>query len=465
MQPFHKKANTGAPLSFGEGKGLPAETAGVRVILYSPQTLPSIGGLQYVVHYWAEALSKKGYQVTVISETPEQPNAPSKPQRGDSPIRGVQPYDDEKEKEGQPQRGDSPIRGVQPHDPTHQPYDPTHQPYDPTHQPHHPTYHPHTHPHHPTISADDALPPPSGGGSGWGPLILRNTPFRQQVAAMRAADKVIMFNVSLKGIPAWLLSGKALYLSHHTALWYDGGSRPWQQRLKQWVANYMAKKNCACSGYIASLYKSCEVIYSPFRSDVFTPGTTPRIPGSILFAGRLVSDKGADLLLEACAILKAKRIAFSLTIVGDGPDREKLIALAEQLKIYRINASAEISSEPVSPLAGGPGGAGSLPQPHLVRLMQTSQIMVVPSRMEPMGMVVAEGLACGCRMVVSNQGGMPEVGGPFCHYFESGNPAALAAAIETALTNPLRIDADDLHAHLQQFTIDHSVAKLEEWLK
>jgi glycosyltransferase involved in cell wall biosynthesis len=345
---------------------------------------------------------------------------------------------------------------------------------------------------------------------------------------MRKADKIIMFNVSLKGMPAWLLSGKALYLSHHTALWYDGGPRPWQQRLKQWVANHLAKKNCACSGYIASLYQSCEVIYSPFRSDVFTPGNLPRIPGSILFAGRLVSDKGADLLLEACAILKAKGITFSLTIVGDGPDRQKLIALAEERKVYKNNPSqankdvslskvaevnipgnigakqdcppsSKIVKEPVSPLAGGLGGAvfpaeaevpgeafspfaqdfppsskivkepvsplaGGAPQPELVRLMQTHEVLVVPSRMEPMGMVVAEGLACGCRMVVSNQGGMPEVGGRFCHYFESGNAAALADALETAFTSPLPVNTDDVHAHLHHFTIEHSVAKLEKWL-
>jgi glycosyltransferase involved in cell wall biosynthesis len=280
---------------------------------------------------------------------------------------------------------------------------------------------------------------------------------------MRKADRIIMFNVSLKGMPAWLLSGKALYLSHHTALWYENGPRPWQQRLKQWVANYMANKNCACSGYIASLYKSCEVIYSPFRSDVFVPGTAPRIPGSILFAGRLVSDKGADLLLEAFALLQKapssphthtgsplKRESEgqpTLTLAGSGPD----LPLLEQ-KVKSLGISRQVHF------------TGSLLQSELVRLMQTSQIMVVPSRMEPMGMVVAEGLACGCSMVVSNQGGMPEVGGNFCHYFESGNPVALAAALQKAFTNPLPVNAQELEAHLQQFTIKHSVAKLEDWL-
>jgi glycosyltransferase involved in cell wall biosynthesis len=340
---------------------------------------------------------------------------------------------------------------VQPYDgQTHQPYDPKKETPESTSQP---------------VNTSTCQPDYT---------ILRNISLLQQVAAMRMADKIIMFNVSLKGMPAWLLSGKALYLSHHTALWYDGGPRPWRQRLKLWVANHMAKKNCACSSYIASLYKSCEVIYSPFRSDVFVPGTGPRIPGSILFAGRLVSDKGADLLLEAFALLLQKHpsphtqtgsplkgesvghptrqpVTLStcqLTIVGSGPD----LSLLEQ-KVKSLGISRQVHF------------AGSLPQPTLVHLMQTYEVMVVPSRMEPMGMVVAEGLACGCRMVVSNQGGMPEVGSRFCHYFESGNAAALAAAIETALFNPVQVDADELNGHLRQFTIDHSVAKLEAWVR
>ena len=426
----------------------------MHIVFYSPQTLPSIGGLQYVVHYWAEALYQRGYKVTIISETPESTIDHAKPTRGDSPIHGVPPYNQ--------------------------------------------TSYSHTYTSYSLSgSSEDDLLPSSGKGPEWGPTILRNIPFLQKVSIMRSADKIIMFNVSLKGMPAWLLSGKALYLSHHTALWYQNGPKPWQQKLKQWVANYIAKKNCACSGYIASLYQSCEVIYSPYRSDVFIPGTMPRIPGSILFAGRLVSDKGADLLLEACAIIKAKGIAFSLTMVGHGPDRQKLLALAAQLKIYRINSSTEISYGPVSPPVEGSGGAvvpegafsplaqdfplstkvspapvppptggpgGAVSQPLLVHLMQTHEVMVVPSRMEPMGMVVAEGLACGCNMVVSNQGGMPEVGGSFCHYFESGNAAGLAVALEKALTNPLCVDADALKLHLQQFTIGYSVNQLEKWL-
>jgi glycosyltransferase involved in cell wall biosynthesis len=84
--------------------------------------------------------------------------------------------------------------------------------------------------------------------------------------------------------------------------------------------------------------------------------------------------------------------------------------------------------------------------------------------MEPMGMVVAEGLACGCRMVVSNQGGMPEVGGEFCRYFENGNVDSLVEALRVQLTTPIWVAAEALQTHLAKFTVEYSASELEKWL-
>lgn len=395
----------------------------MHLIFYSPQSLPSIGGLQYVVHYWAEALSKRGHEVVVISETHEEPDLScfQVKQIGNQTAINKEFYGGATLSLGEGQG----VRNYTTH---------------------------------------------------------RNIPFLKQVTLMRAADKIILFNVSLKALPVILFSGKSIYITHHTALWYDNGPRPLRQRMKQWVANHLAKNNAACSQYIAGLYKQCRIIHSPYRADIFVPGNEERIPGSILFAGRLVSDKGADLLLQACTILKKEGFNLSLTIVGEGPDKEKLEQLAVELGLYtetgiprfveprtgvgRATTSSECvaGKEVGSPPSDG-SWTGALPQPALVRLMQTHQIMVVPSRMEPMGMVVAEGLACGCRMVVSNQGGMPEVGGPFCRYFESGNVESLAGAIRNQLTNPLPVSAALLQMHLEKFTIDYSVGELEKWLE
>ncbi len=63
---------------------------------------------------------------------------------------------------------------------------------------------------------------------------------------------------------------------------------------------------------------------APERPDNFQGGKP-----NLLFVGRLQERKNLDLLLQACAALPA-RLTPSLTIVGDGPDRGRLEALAEK---------------------------------------------------------------------------------------------------------------------------------------
>ena len=333
----------------------------MNILFYSPQTLPSVGGLQYVVHYWAEALGKKGNQVTLISETK---------------------------------------------------------------------------------GAKEQL---------CSYTIYENIPLRQQRTLLATAQVFLYFDVSLKGLPLWIGSGKPLIFSHQSGLWYEGKKIPFRQQLKRWVANHLATKNIACSRFIAKSYKRCEVVYNPIRQDLFAaPEGIKRLPGTILFAGRLVTDKGVDLLMEAFSILQKSlpKRTLKLWIAGDGPEKEALIRRSVTLGI----------SDQVFFL-------GMLSQEDLVGWMHQCSVMVVPSRMEPMGMVAAEGLAAGCTMVLSNNGGLPEVGGPFCHYFQSEDVVSLADALQQAVEKPLVVDATALQQHLSQFTIEHSIRELEEMLK
>ena len=332
----------------------------MNICFISPMSLPSVGGLQYVLHYWAVALSEGGHKVTLMTDTAE---------------------------------GNS--------DDTRQPY-----------------------------------------------TIIRHASLAKQWRALRDADKILMFNISLKALPLCLLSRKPLYVSHHTALWYEGGEKPLRQIWKQWVANIFPKAQCACSQYIANLFHNCSVIFSPIRLDIFKPGKADRKPRSIVFAGRLVSDKGMDLLTDAVFLLAARGVEVSLTILGNGPDRQ---TLENQAKNKGLGTKIIFR--------------GEVPQLELVEALQTHSIMVVPSRMEPMGMVVAEGLACGCTMVVARQGGLPEVGGSFCHYFQPEDVVSLADALQQAVEKPVVVDATALQQHLSQFTIEHSVRELEGMLK
>jgi glycogen synthase len=143
-----------------------------------------------------------------------------------------------------------------------------------------------------------------------------------------------------------------------------------------------------------------------------------RRDGDLVFLGRLVSDKGADTLLRALGELKAAGLQPRLSIVGSGPEEEMLRAL-----------SAELGLEAQVTFAGAQSGE------PLARLINAHRIMVVPSRWaEPFGIVALEGIACGCVVVGSSGGGLPDAIGPCGLCFPNGDSSALAAALRRLLT-------------------------------
>jgi glycosyltransferase involved in cell wall biosynthesis len=65
------------------------------------------------------------------------------------------------------------------------------------------------------------------------------------------------------------------------------------------------------------------------------------------------------------------------------------------------------------------------------------QILVVPSKYdEPFGVVALEGIACGCAVIGSNGGGLPEAIGPSGITFPNADIGALENAMERLLTRP-----------------------------
>jgi glycosyltransferase involved in cell wall biosynthesis len=248
--------------------------------------------------------------------------------------------------------------------------------------------------------------------------IMRKPAFWTLVKTMRQADIVVMINVALKQMPQWWLSGTPLLVSHHTAYRYDHRPPSWQARLKRWVANRLAAGQCACSAYIAQPYQHCSVVPNPFR---WQPVEIPaeKLPYSILFAGRLVPDKGVDLLLAAMPLVLQKLPQARLAIVGDGPERKTLENTATALKVGEaVQFFGEQSTAKVQ------------------QMMRQHALLVVPSRMEPFGIVVLEGMAAGCHLLLARQGGLPEAGGPWAAYTDPENSQAFAAAMVHSLQQP-----------------------------
>jgi glycosyltransferase involved in cell wall biosynthesis len=190
----------------------------------------------------------------------------------------------------------------------------------------------------------------------------------------------------------------------------------------------------------------------PNAYDAGTFFSMPDVPRTedLLFVGRLVSTKGADLLLDALADLQTRGLRPRLTITGDGPEAAALRGQVERLK-----------------LADQVTFTGTVSGPPLARLMNAHRILVAPSRpAEPFGIVALEGVACGCFVIGSNQGGLKEAIGPCGAVFANGSRAELAAALEAALKAP-QPNADEQRnrqEHLIRHHPERVVAAYEEVL-
>lgn len=170
----------------------------------------------------------------------------------------------------------------------------------------------------------------------------------------------------------------------------------------------------------------------------------------IVFAGRVVADKGADAFVAACARALPGLPGWSAEMVGadrfspNAPDTPFLTALR--------------------PAAAAAGVMLRGHQPHdaVLDAMRRAAIVVVPSRWpEPFGLVALEAMACGAALICSPRGGLPEVGGNVALYAEPESDA-LAIAIRTLANDPVRRAAMARAGvvRAQEFGVDRAVAAL-----
>ena len=109
-----------------------------------------------------------------------------------------------------------------------------------------------------------------------------------------------------------------------------------------------------------------------------------------------------------------------VTIIGAGPEEQNLRRLTHELGLDR-----QVT------FAGEKSGA------LLADLLNRHRILVVPSRWaEPFGVVALEGIACGCVVIGSENGGLKEAIGPCGLVFPNGNAPALAERLRYLLAHP-----------------------------
>lgn len=161
------------------------------------------------------------------------------------------------------------------------------------------------------------------------------------------------------------------------------------------------------------------VVYPGVPAADFTPKRCPTAARHLVFVGRLVPQKGADIAMHSLAQLRGE---VTLTIVGDGPERPHLQDLCTELGIaHRVQFVADADDE------------------RRRQVLSSAFAMIVPSRhQEQFGMTAVEGGLSGLPVVASAIGGLPEivVDGETGFVAAPGDDTSFATAVTRLLDDP-----------------------------
>ena len=173
-------------------------------------------------------------------------------------------------------------------------------------------------------------------------------------------------------------------------------------------------------------------------------------PPVIAYAGRLVSTKGVDDLVEAMSLVAQRVPQARLLIVGDGPDRGRLEEMVRR-----------------SPVREQVTLHGHVQSAALYQLLRNAWVQVLPSRFrEPSSNVLPEAMMRGSAVVATATGGTPEIvqHGVTGFLVPPGNPVELATRIVELLSNrdlAERMGAAGRRVALADFTTDRMIDRFE----
>lgn len=175
-----------------------------------------------------------------------------------------------------------------------------------------------------------------------------------------------------------------------------------------------------------------ECVYHGVDLQRFDGAARMRDPEPLLIAvGRLAPAKGFDVAIQALGLLARRGMRPRLMLVGDGPERERLEALA-----HDSGVSANVTF------------AGGLPQQELVGLYARAWLLLAPSRVLSNGRrdgipnVTVEAMAMGVPVLGTFAGGLDEavVPGETGALVPPDDPKALAEMLAQLLGDPATLD-------------------------
>jgi colanic acid/amylovoran biosynthesis glycosyltransferase len=194
--------------------------------------------------------------------------------------------------------------------------------------------------------------------------------------------------------------------------------------VSDYTAAWLRQHHPAAASRIHRVYNGLDL--APFLQPSPPP---PASPPLLLSVGRLIEKKGFADLIDACALLRDRSLPFQCRIVGDGPleaDLQARIAAAQLQQHVALT--------------------GPLAQADIIDLLAQAALFVLPCVTESTGgrdvlpTVLMEAMAAALPCVSTTVAGVPEMvlPGQTGLLAPERDPAALAAALASLLTDPAR---------------------------
>ncbi|ASO18885.1 glycogen(starch) synthase [Actinoalloteichus hoggarensis] len=147
----------------------------------------------------------------------------------------------------------------------------------------------------------------------------------------------------------------------------------------------------------------------------------PKDAPLLLFFGRIEWEKGAQDAVAALPAIRRSHPGAVLAIAGQGGYQERLV---EEARRHRVRRAVRLT--------------GQLSDEELAALLAAADVVVLPSRYEPFGIVALEAAAAGAPLVASTAGGLGEVvlDGETGLSFTPGDVAGLTSGVRRVLADP-----------------------------
>jgi len=219
--------------------------------------------------------------------------------------------------------------------------------------------------------------------------------FNLDIGYCRSMGIKIVTSLHGDDVEMWFKDGRHKPYNLEKITW---GTRAWALRQALLVSDRVT----ACSRYLSEAVLALEpdiehklrVVENGVRLKCSSLTTVKRMPNMkyIYATGRLVRKKGFDRLIDAFAIFSRIEDSLMLVIAGEGPENSKL----------RMHIDKAGMVERVRLL-------GKMSYADNLAYMRNSEVLVIPSTNEAFGLVCIEGLILGKSIIASRVGGMKDV--------------------------------------------------------